>query len=246
MADIQAAFFDIDGTLLPFGAEALPASTVDALARLRKNGVKTFIATGRPPVHLPYLHALDGIPFDGTLLYSQFIDKAALRTLLPYIQAEKLSVGFVGRDFCLFNLINDLSRDFARELQQGTGDVAARIEADDIYQLSAFLPPEHEAEFLRRCPGCLAVRWSPDFCDILPAGGGKPNGLAHTLAHLGLTREQTIAFGDGGNDVTMLQYAGIGVAMGNACDTAKQAADYVTDDIMKDGLAKALEHFGLI
>lgn len=260
MADIQAAFFDIDGTLLPFGAEALPASTVDALARLRKNGVKTFIATGRPPVHLPYLHALDGIPFDGyvtmngqycyladgTLLYSQFIDKAALRTLLPYIQAEELSVGFVGRDFCLFNLINDLSRDFARELQQGTGDVAARIEADDIYQLSAFLPPEHEAEFLRRCPGCLAVRWSPDFCDILPAGGGKPNGLAHTLAHLGLTREQAIAFGDGGNDVTMLQYAGIGVAMGNACAEAKAAADYITEDVTHDGLAHALEHFGLI
>ena len=65
MAQIKAAFFDIDGTLLPFEATHLPASTVDALARLRKNGVKTFIATGRPPVHLPYLHALDGIPFDG-------------------------------------------------------------------------------------------------------------------------------------------------------------------------------------
>ena len=126
------------------------------------------------------------------------------------------------------------------------GDVAACIESDDIYQLSAFLPPENEAEFLRRCPGCIAVRWSPDFCDILPAGGGKPNGLAHTLAHLGLTREQAISFGDGGNDVTMLQYAGIGVAMGNACAEAKAAADYVTDDIMKDGLTKALEHFGLI
>ena len=76
--------------------------------------------------------------------------------------------------------------------------------------------------------------------------GGPYNLLAHTLAHLGLTREQCIAFGDGGNDVTMLDYAGIGVAMGNACDTAKQAADYVTDDIMKDGLAKALGHFHLI
>ena len=85
-----------------------------------------------------------------------------------------------------------------------------------------------------------------DFADILPAGGGKPNGLAHTLAHLGLTREQCIAFGDGGNDVTMLEYAGIGVAMGNACDAAKAAADYVTDDITADGLAKALAHFGLI
>ena len=51
MTQIKAAFFDIDGTLLPFEATHLPASTVDALARLRKNGVKTFIATGRPPVH---------------------------------------------------------------------------------------------------------------------------------------------------------------------------------------------------
>ena len=46
--------------------------------------------------------------------------------------------------------------------------------------------------------------------------------------------------------VTMLEYAGIGVAMGNACDAAKAAADYVTDDITADGLAKALAHFGLI
>ena len=46
--------------------------------------------------------------------------------------------------------------------------------------------------------------------------------------------------------MTMLEYAGIGVAMGNACEEAKAAADYVTDDIMKDGLAKALEHFGLL
>ena len=90
------------------------------------------------------------------------------------------------------------------------------------------------------------MRWEDDFCDILPEGDGKPNGLAHTLAHLGLTREQSIAFGDGGNDVTMLEYAGIGVAMGNACDAAKAAADYVTDDITADGLAKALAHFGLI
>ena len=260
MTDIKAAFFDIDGTLLPFQAKRLPDSTLRALDALHKNGIKTFIATGRPPIHLPYLHALDGIPFDGyvtmngqycymadgELLYSQFIDKTALRTLLPYIEAEKISVGFVGKDFCLFNIINDLSRDFALELQQGAGDVAARIELDDIYQLSAFLPPENEAEFLRRCPGCIAVRWSPDFCDILPTDGGKPNGLRHTLAHLGLTREQSIAFGDGGNDVTMLQYAGIGVAMGNACDEAKAAADYVTADILDDGVEKALQHFGVI
>ena len=113
MAQIKAAFFDIDGTLLPFHAKALPESTVQALVALRENGVKTFIATGRPPVHLPYLHALDGIPFDGyvtmngqycyladgTPLYSRHIDRAALRTLLPYIEKERISVGFCGQGF---------------------------------------------------------------------------------------------------------------------------------------------------
>ena len=104
MADIKIAFFDIDGTLLPFEAKHLPASTVDALARLSKNGVKTFIATGRPPVHLPYLHALDGTPFDGyvtmngqycyladgELLYSKYIPAASLQMLLPVQPYQRL------------------------------------------------------------------------------------------------------------------------------------------------------------
>ena len=77
MAQIKAAFFDIDGTLLPFHAKALPKSTVQALAALRKNGVKTFIATGRPPVHLPYLHALDGIPFDGYVTMLEYAGSAS-------------------------------------------------------------------------------------------------------------------------------------------------------------------------
>lgn len=86
-------------------------------------------------MHLPYLHALDGIPFDGyvtmngqycyladgELLYTKYILAASLQTLLPYIEKEQLSVGFVGKDFCRFNLINDLSRDFAKSWSWGPG-----------------------------------------------------------------------------------------------------------------------------
>ena len=93
-------------------------------------------------MHLPYLHALDGIPFDGyvtmngqycyladgELLYTKYIPAASLQTLLPYIEKEQLSVGFVGKDLCRFNLINDLSRDFAKKLELGAGDVAALIQ----------------------------------------------------------------------------------------------------------------------
>ena len=63
--DIRAAFFDIDGTLLPFGAQQIPADTRAALAALRRQGVGVYIATGRPPVHLPALKPLQGVEFDG-------------------------------------------------------------------------------------------------------------------------------------------------------------------------------------
>ena len=166
--------------------------------------------------------------------------------LLPYIEKEKLSTGFIEKDRSTFNLINDLSAEFCEKMQQPAGGVAARIEAVSIYQLSAFLPADKQEGFLRHCPGCVAVRWNDAFVDVLPEGGGKTEGIACVLEALGLTREQSIAFGDGGNDVEMLQYAGIGVAMGNACPEAKAAADYVTDDILADGLANGLRHFGLI
>ena len=257
---IRAAFFDIDGTLLPFRATQIPASTRAALAALRRRGVRIFIATGRPPIHLPRLHALDGVPFDGyvtmngqycfladgTELYRHAIEPAALRTLLPYIEKNRLSVGFIEKNRSTFNLIDSRSEAHCRAMGFTTGNVAARIEAAPIYQLSAFFPAEQQAEFLAHCPGCTAVRGNDDFVDILPSGGGKPQGLAHVLQALGLHREQSIAFGDGGNDVEMLRYAGIGVAMGNACPEAKAAADYVTGDCDADGLADALRHFGLI
>lgn len=66
------------------------------------------------------------------------------------------------------------------------------------------------------------------------------------MKHYGITREQTMAFGDGGNDTDMLAYAGIGVAMGNATDEPKAAADYVADDVDHDGVLHALLHFGVL
>ena len=64
--------------------------------------------------------------------------------------------------------------------------------------------------------------------------------------HEGFDAERTIAFGDGGNDTSMILQAGIGIAMGNAIEPLKQVADYVTASIDDDGIAEALRHFGVI
>ena len=61
-----------------------------------------------------------------------------------------------------------------------------------------------------------------------------------------MTREKCMAFGDGGNDIPIIEYAGIGVAMGNATDDVKAAADYVTDTVDEDGIVTALQRFGVL
>ena len=66
------------------------------------------------------------------------------------------------------------------------------------------------------------------------------------LAHFGIPASDTMAFGDGGNDIEMLRFAGVGVAMGNAGEEVRLAADYVTDDVDHDGIQNALRRFGVI
>ena len=94
---IKAAFFDIDGTLLLFDSHDMPNSTVQALHKLQANGVKIFIATGRPPVHLPHLPALKKVDWDGyvtmngqycfmadgEVIYSQAIASASISLTTP-------------------------------------------------------------------------------------------------------------------------------------------------------------------
>lgn len=82
--------------------------------------------------------------------------------------------------------------------------------------------------------------------EITAKNVNKATAIEEIIDRWGYTMDEVIAFGDGYNDVEMLKHSGLGVAMGNGCDEAKVAADYVADEIGKDGLYKACRHFGLI
>ncbi len=71
-------------------------------------------------------------------------------------------------------------------------------------------------------------------------------GIQKLLEHYHLNADSIMTFGDGDNDVDMLEFARIGVAMGNASQKAKKAADYITTDIDSDGISHALKYFGLV
>ena len=88
-------------------------------------------------------------------------------------------------------------------------------------------------------------RSEPYFLEIMPKGIDKAQSLARLLEVLGLEREQMIACGDGYNDLTMIKYAGLGVAMENAVLPLRQAADYITASNNHDGVGVVVEKFML-
>ena len=107
--------------------------------------------------------------------------------------------------------------------------------------MTPFITTEEEKTVLPLLPNCESGRWFPAFTDIVAKGIRKQKGIDEIIRHFGIGQEETMAFGDGGNDISMLRHAAIGVAMGQAKEDVKAAADYVTAPIDEDGISKAMK-----
>lgn len=255
---IKAIFFDVDGTLLSHSRGDVPESTRRALDALRAGGIKTIVATGRHMTEFSLLPVSD-IPFDGYLTLNGNlildanrhayagtpIDRGEMEVLAHIFQAKRIPFALIGENGRYINYIDET---VVRTQEQTKGTVPAlgSYGGEKVYQILAFVP-EHQKKLLDELlDECAVISWSDTGIDIIPKDGGKSAGIRRYLEEHGLDRSEIMAFGDGENDIDMLKFAGIGVAMGNSSDLVKAAADYVTDSIDNDGIEKALRHFGLI
>lgn len=255
---IKALFFDIDGTLISFGTHRVPDSTVEALEKAHDQGIRIFIATGRPKRIINNLSQLESrglidgyVTINGSYCYLG--DKVVYKESVPRPVVEKVG------DFCaLHNITCIISTEteiyvtrpddqfryiFYDYLHVDPIRVADYKELSEqrIFQLTPFFTTEQEHEIRPLLTHCSIARWHPAFVDI--TGGTKEHGISQMLPSIGVTEQEIMAFGDGGNDKGMLRFAGIGVAMGQAADDVKAAADYVTAPVDEDGVAKALKKF---
>lgn len=257
---IKAIFFDIDGTLVSFNTHEIPASTLKALIRLREKGIKLFIATGR---HKMAINNLGNEQFDGYVtmngsycineqnvaVYKHRIPSEDITRLLNYMEKEEsFPCIFVREHSMLLNYKNNKVEEILEMLnfpEPPTGNLND-VSKDDVYQLIAFFEAHQEERIMKVLPGCESTRWSPLFTDVVPFGSNKSVGIDKLLESYGITPQETMAFGDGGNDIEMIKHVGIGIAMGNSEDAVKAVADYVTDHVDEDGIYNALVHFGLV
>ena len=254
---IKAAFFDVDGTLLSFKTHEVPASTQRALAAMRKRGIKLFLATGRVFTMLPEAvnHGFDGyVTVNGQVCFDeagefrhQLIDPAGVAKIVDQVHAGLYDALVMTEEDSFISgkgprvLHNE--REVNVEYERGDID---RALTSHVLQMCAFVGAGDEHLVTDGNPYVVTARWCDDFCDVMPAGGGKPEGVRAMCERYGFTLEEAVAFGDGGNDISMLQAVGTGVAMGNASDNVKAAADYVTTDVDDDGIWNACAHLGLV
>lgn len=138
-----------------------------------------------------------------------------------------------------------------RRTRQIVPDVAEKVKELDepVEKINYFFGDQEErsrARLALEARGDMVISSSfRNNLEINLAGATKGDGIRCLAEHLGLNPEETMGFGDGENDITMMQLAGIGVAMGNGEDSVKAAADYVTDINDADGVALAIEKFVL-
>lgn len=260
---IKAVFFDIDGTLLSFKTHKVPQSAVEAIGILKQKGIKVFIATGR---HKKEIKALDPLVFDAyitlngsycyddkeNVIYENALAKTDMEMLVKIQSSDKKFPCFLGTDKDLvLNYEDDRVRQMYDMLKLSRSapvpfDEWCRVAKGDVFQLIAFFPPEDDKEMIAAMPDINPARWTPLFADVIAKGTSKQSGIDHILHHYGIALNETMAFGDGGNDIEMLRHVGISIAMGNAAELVQQAAGYVTDTVDDDGIMKGLKHFGII
>lgn len=258
---IKALFFDIDGTLADTETHRMTDPVKNALLKLRGDGKKLFISTGRHKLEIEEGTMLGGLKFDGyvllngqyciagdTVVHRHPIDPADIAGILKQLQKTPFPCAFLEADRIYINYVDDYvvaeQAKIAAEIPPVT-DIARALD-HEVYQVIPFIREDQDDLVLASMPHCTISRWSETVTDVVPAGGGKEQGIRKILSHFAITQEESMAFGDGGNDITMLRYAGIGVAMGNARPEVKAAADYITADIGEDGICAALRHFRLI
>lgn len=265
--DIRLIAIDIDGTLLNEKNE-LAQPTIDAITAARKKGIKIVLCTGLPLSGVqPYLDKLQisgsdefAITFNGamaqtldgnvmvnhTITYDDFLETEMLsRKLNVNYQVETTdSIYTTNRDTNPYGIAESFLVRLPIKFRS-----PEEIPRNLVMSKAMFVDfPENISRAKKLLPDKLkknmyVVQTEPFFIEMMNKQASKGKTLRELADQLNLTKDNVMALGDQGNDLTMVDYAGLGVAMGNAIDEVKNAAQFITKPNTEDGVAFAINKY---
>ena len=261
---IRLAVFDVDGTLYSHKTHSVPQSAVEAVKKLREQGIQIAIASGRPAFVMQ--NVIDaGIEFDYVVgCNGHCVYKGTTELLGGFSFSEKMVDDLV--NYCLehdyplsfkfpyanyvYNKIECFEQ-IHKNLKLSDNLVHKHYERNHHREELpfggvSFFPQEEADMYSKEHPEIAFLPFDPDRYDISLSYVNKGTGLELLLKEIGLTFDECIVFGDGANDVEMLEKAGIAVAMKECHPSLLNICDYHTDDCLEDGIYNALKYYQLI
>ena len=265
-AEIRLIATDLDGTLLRRDKTISPR-TAEAIRLAHAAGLQVVAATGRypttlaallTPVDIDYAVASNGAQgyrlTTGELLFEETLPADSARAIIDFLSGELDGVRFEAvADHGAVHYVQPGYRDLVTEyerrmfpLEYREADIDTMLDQEAIVKLAVRHPcatPEEMLDLLTTAGlrSYHATTSGAPFLEISGPGVTKATGVAHLAGHLGFEPHQVLAIGDARNDVELLEWSGIGIAMGNAVPEALAAADHTTASNDEDGFARAVE-----
>lgn len=258
---------DIDGTLTNTKKEITP-KVREAILEIQKKGIPVLLVSGRPTEGIiPIAKMLDMEEFGGYILafnggkiidaktkeviYNKHIPDEEIHNIWQFAKTNELTILTYRHGKIITNNANNEYVEIESRINKMETEQVLDFEAELVRPCDKFLivgdpkiMEEKVKEMQELFLGRLNIfRSEPFFIEIVPMGIDKAQSLSVLLEKIGCTKEELVACGDGRNDVTMVDYAGMGVAMENACEEVKAVANFITKSNDQDGVALAIERY---
>lgn len=250
---------DLDGTIIDHTQNIIPPSTKSAIKKLQDNGHIVAIATGRPPslfygieetLNIDTYIASNGryVVSKGQELLHDYIDKDVVERFIIDMEQRGLDVGFETRhDYVVHSKNTALVDDFSNHFHLHSPEIIENYhKTNDVLQMILFTDNHNIQDIEAMYPELdfnISCRYG---IDINAQGGMKEIGIDVLQKHFNIPNKDIIAIGDGYNDIGMIKRAHIGIAMGNACQPLKDAADYITEPAHENGIENILKKLNVI
>ncbi len=261
--DIKLAIFDIDDTLIKRGKVTIEESAKQAIKVLQAKGIEVMVATGRAfyfihddihaSINPNYYVSTNGACVydkDLNLVFKVVMDLKEVNEIIHYARNNDIAIALkLEKNMPVYHNLNIFQTTYMQGSQKQyiledrtQNDVNV---TEDVMGLFLMGDEKLIEEADRFTDDTFAHAYQGAY-DIYSKDAGKIKGIEYVLNDLNLTWDHVIAFGDAANDQEMIEKAKIGVAMGNATESLKKAADYTTTDILDNGVYNALKHYDLI
>lgn len=258
---------DLDGTLTNTRKE-VTEHTRTTLIKAQEQGLKIVLASGRPTygiaplANLLQLDKYEGYVLSynggeiidwktGELLYKNLLDPEVLPYLYQCANDNHFAIVTYDGEYVLTEYPDDeyvLKEALLNVMKINKVDNFLKAVQHPIAKCLIVGEPTRlavlEKEMYSHLHDRMGVfRSEPYFLELVPKGIDKAQSLAVLLKEIGMTKDEMIAVGDGFNDLSMIKYAGLGVAMSNAQEVVKENADFITLSNEEDGVAHVVEKF---